>query len=283
MRQEREDVTLWPKPKSPTLNNIRRNRLSPGQRLNRIFYREGELRQGRKVRKVPLVAFGLAFLATISAISALVLYSNYKTTSFELSPLIYMDSSKVSSDIKEYLEQRAFFKINQNEFATYLKEKNPLVDDVYISKSFLKGMVVEIKEKEPIAVVDVVDDRKFFYTKKGEFIEYYDIPKIVIVLRFDGKLYSNSSIDDLIKKSVLFVNQLSSVKLMGAYTFDNFGNFSILTLDRKLIKLDLKERYFTMDQQIQVLRGPEVQNILKNPQPKVVDLRFNYLVIRDQN
>jgi cell division septal protein FtsQ len=277
------DSSLWLKKTAP---KVVRKRLSLRQRFNNLFYKNFEAASApstaapkRNTLLVPtLGALGI-FLGIM--ITVIFIYSTYTNATFRMNTLKYSSQNKVGVEVKEYLNNHKFFQINTNDLEAYVSQRNPLIKQVYVNKSFFRGMILDVKEFEPVAVLVFKDEngeysQRYFYTNDGTLIQYHEIQKLPVVLQFDGKRIQESPLDDYVRKSILTVEKLNTKGITGGITFDNFGNFSILTIDGKVIRLDLKEKYFNLDDQIKVIQNA----LVINANSSEFDLRFNYLVVK---
>lgn len=285
--QSTTDPTLWLK-----RNNQRvvRKKFSLKQRINNFFYKDiasngkSPTFANRKssVKSKYFIPTILAFLIFIVVmISGVTLYFTFKNTDYRMNETQFVDKSILGIHIQEYLHNHLFFQIDTDDFEQYLKDKNPLIQRVHINKSFFHGMILDVKEFKPLAVLIFKDDfdgysDKVYYTDDAIMIDYFPTATEPIALQYEGKKHNEDFLDVYVRKSILTVEKLNNIGIQGNYTFDNFGNFSILTLGNTLIRLDLKEKYFSLDDQMKVLQNALVMNATS----REFDLRFKYLVVK---
>jgi hypothetical protein len=100
-----------------------------------------------------------------------------------------------------------------------------------------------------------MDEGKYFLIKDGTLIPHYEVEKSFYTFRFEGKREDLENILGQIEKGVDFMSKFDALNLYGSNTFDNFGNLSILTLDNRLIRVDLLEEYHSIDEQLKVLQN----------------------------
>jgi hypothetical protein len=265
---KQNDVNDIEKPSKNIEKNI--HKASIIQKTKGFFYRNAISR--------PLVLV-VSFIILILIIFG---FTQYKIKSFKINHLEYADSQKISNDISGYLSQTSFFGMSSGDLADIIKSQNSLVRTVTVNKSLFAGIVVDIEEFQPIAILKFPDNKEYFFTLDKSIIPYQEGVKNVRTLGFENtydELKINENISNFIEKSIKFIDFLNNKNFVGVYSFDNYGNLSILSTENKLIKADVRERYFTIDEQIKVFQNALVNNVI-NSSTKEIDLRFTYLIIK---
>jgi cell division septal protein FtsQ len=204
---------------------------------------------------------------------------NFKNLNVKVNNTKYVESTKIEAEAKEYLKDKPFFLFSQKDLKEDLMKKNILIEDIYVNKSFLFGLVLDVREFEPVMVIETTEGKSYFLTQSQRILPFdpavnRELPNFV----YENQIETLEDKKEYAYKSVQFMEKLSSLGINGGYRFDLFGNLSILTLDNKTIRFDLKEKYFSVDEQVKIL-----DNALKTVDYKengLIDVRFNYLLVK---
>lgn len=224
---------------------------------------------------------GISIVLVIFVLVMIVVYFTYKTTRTSINNLEYVEKSQVTAVSAEFLKNKAFFQYSENDLAGKLKESNPLIEEVFINKSFVFGTVLDVREYKPVVVVQVNDTVNYFVTNSNKVIPYIETyQKELPFIQFEG------SKEDLEKpiaiqyaqRAVNNLKKLEEIGINGTYRFDLFGNFSILTIENKTVQIDLKEKYFSLDDQLKIIKKGIDDNGFENIER--IDSRFSTLIVK---
>lgn len=202
---------------------------------------------------------------------------NIKNTTFRINGITYSDSEKMNSEVKEYLKTHGFFSYNSNDLSYMIKKNNPLVQEAFVSKSFLFGTVIDVKELQPKAIIIDKDSVKYTLVYQNKLVPFVEVNQKLPVLFLEGSVSQDEELL-FVNNALKVVQMLQEAGYQGKSSFDLFGNLSILTVDSKEFKFDLKESYYTVGEQVTALK-----TIMKNvgiDTVESVDLRFKYQVVK---
>lgn len=220
----------------------------------------------------------LISLLILSLIAGAVFFlMNYKADRYQINNLKYVNQEKVSTVVNTYLNSETFLRINTNDLENEIKPKSKLIKEIKISKSLINGIIVDIVEYEPIIVIDTADGKKYFITSSDELIDYDmtenigDLPEF----HYTGSDLKDNNLFKLASRAKSLADKLKGT-VQGNFNFDNFGNLFILQEGNKVIRFDLNENFFTLDEQVQLLHDA----MSKKPEFTEIDIRFSYLLIK---
>lgn len=233
-----------------------------------------KLTHNRSFVKKLLLGVGVGIVIVV-----LLLILNFRNLNVSVNKLAYLNNQEIEGDIKGYLNDKPFFLFSQKDLKDYMLQKYPAIEDMYISKSFLLGLVVEVKEYEPILIIKTTEGNQYFLTANKAIIPYDPkVTKPLKTMTYDNKIETLHDKIEYVDKSVQFVEKLNTIGISGDYSFDLFGNLSILTLDSKRVRVDLKEKYYSVDEQVKILDSSMKTQDYK--ESNLIDLRFNYLLVK---
>ncbi|BDQ04562.1 MAG: hypothetical protein KatS3mg084_0080 [Candidatus Dojkabacteria bacterium] len=216
---------------------------------------------------------------TVLLLISIVLFISYRLIVYTNNGIIIRGnknvlSSEIHKIIYEDIKFQPMIKITTDEIEEKLTESFPIFKKVRVSKSIIYGYVVDIKEFEPVGLIILQNGEMYMLTDN----------KVLILLqqkipRFPVAVYTGNPSDEQFihnaNKVFKLYESLSPI-ISGDYTFDNFGNLFILVSDEKVIRFDLNERFFKLDEQVKILESVLNQNI----DYKEIDVRFNYLLVK---
>lgn len=157
-----------------------------------------------------------------------------------------------------------------------LKEELVFLKNVKVHKSLFSGYIVQIEEFSPITNVKLINGDFYMLTKDDEFIKLKERLENYPVINYLGGDINDVGVLDNAKKTFKLLNQINDIIIEGEYNFDNFGNLSILITGNRLIRFDLNEKYFTIEDQVKLVRSKIESKINYNE----IDIRFSYLLIK---
>lgn len=231
---------------------------------------------GRKI----LDSFMLSILIACIAIGIGYFLYTFKTDRYQITGVKHSNQKNISQIIENEIESEALIKINTDSLKAEILKNSPLIKDINISKSLSGGIIVNIQEYEPIILIQTMNDKRYFLTKEETYLDItelaesdfstYPIYYYLEVIPDDENIYTFA------EKVREAREKVESLNLNGRFSFDNFGNLSILMGESKVIKLDLKERFFTIDEQVKLLQDA----LVKTQSFTEIDLRFTYLLIK---
>jgi len=232
--------------------------------------------------KLDLKKIGWKVLMILLLISVLlgVIYFliNYKADRYKIDNLKYANSLAISQILNEELSSETFLNLNTNNIEKRIKASSKYIKEVKVSKSLVNGIIVDIVEYEPQIILKTIDNRRYFMTKDEEAIEIDSESEILIGV--PELNYTGTNIDDLnLSRYALSAKALVEkleYRVNGSFNFDNFGNLFILLEGNRIIRFDLNERFFTLDEQIKLMHDA----MAKNPSFNEINIQFSYLVIK---
>lgn len=222
-----------------------------------------------------------ALIIILSAVPFLGLFyhlANYKNERYIVDKLKYAKISLIEQILKEELNNRSFFVIDTDYLEKKIKASSSYIEKVTVNKSLYNGVIVKIVEYEPQVIVKTIDGKSYFITNDKKIIKID--PENDILMGIPELNYISPNINDTnFPKYALLAKYLIEKldrQLFGSFNFDNFGNFFILLEGNRIIRYDLSERFFSLDDQLKLM----YEAIRENPRFKEIDLQFSYLVIK---
>ncbi len=244
------------------------------QKIKSLFYNDGGSPK-RKIASLSIPLAGALFLLVVFGVGIFFIFKTFRNTSVYVNQTTYVNRDDVQEYALSLVREKSFFSIDTDVVGKDIKEKFPVISEVYVNKSVFRGLILDIREYQPIAVLTMKDGRSVLYTNDHKVINGSPLAKQLPSFVYEGKEEYINNIAGDIDRAISLYNKLQDTKIKGIYAFDNFGNLSILTLDGLTTKFDLKEKYHSIDEQVKVL-----QNALTKDNYKEVDLRFKYLVVK---
>lgn len=186
-----------------------------------------------------------------------------------------VSSSVIIEKIASDINSNPVASVNSDLLKKKISESSEYIKDVKVIKSLTSGYIIEIKEYEPEAIIKTQSEEFYLLTKNLELIKVKESPKDLIQLNYLG-----GNIDDIVlipnaKKTLKIFNEINDI-IDGIYNFDNFGNLSILLSEDKIVRFDLSEKFFSVEDQVKLVRSKLESKINYNE----IDIRFSYLLIK---
>lgn len=240
-----------------------------------------------KIKNIKILVFiGLMLLGLFG-----IYFFNNQNKSIAINGTKYIDKTVIEKDIRDYINNKSYLLLSGEELNKYLLSKYSILQDAYVSKSLVFGLIVNVQEYQPMAIVTDKLGAKHIATTNGVLIRYGEnITEPLYTLHYENDIntlynqdfQSNDIVGAskmrLVEKALNFIKALNEIGITGIYGFDLFGNLSILTIDSKNIKVDLKEQYFSMEDQIKILQ--KILNTEDYKKNNLFDLRFNNLLVK---
>ncbi len=246
-------------------------------RIRSLYYKEG-MKVDTGNRKQGARKGLITILLLVACLSVgLYFVTNYKSTKFRMNSVKDVQHDIIKEQVSDYMQSQLYFNLDTSELETMILEKNSLVKEVGITKSIAQGLVINITEYTPLAYVQhAPSGTKYIATEEAGLIKYSSISAKLYELQYTGAELHSPFMLDFVRKSIKFIDLTAGIGYIGTYSFDNFGNFSILTPNQKIIKADLKESYFTIDEQFKVFQNA----LTEGGSFSEINLRFKYLVVK---
>ncbi len=204
------------------------------------------------------------------------LIAEYKIDKYKISKLSYLNEQKVNNVMSDYLST-PLIRIDTDGIQNELVKKTVYIKKISVSKSIIDGIVIDIVENEPKVILKIPDDKLFLVTIDYRIIEIIDVNEVSQITKLN---YLSNDLTDpnlsLTIEKILRIMANPKNTFDGVYSFDNFGNLSILQESNRFVRFDLNERFFTIDEQVSLLQD----TLAKNRNFSEIDLRFNYLLIK---
>ena len=223
------------------------------------------------------------YIVVIFAVVALVAASGYflftyKTDKFQIKGTNISNNEAIIEIVSNYISVQPMIKVDANAMKKDITVVNPLVKEISIDKSLQNGIIVTIKEYSPIILVETLDERQYILTEELVPIEITESENgnLMPLNYYLGVEPKDENIYTFAKKVKTAREKVDALNINGRYSFDNFGNLSILIGESRVVKLDLNERFFTIDEQVKLLQDA----LAKTQSYSEIDLRFTYLLIK---
>ena len=142
-----------------------------------------------------------------------------------------LDTSEIKKDLI-FLYQKNIFSINEKEINERI-EKNNFIESFEIKKIYPSSIKIKIFEKKPIAIL-YDKKEKFFYTDKGDVIEYLNIEKFANLPTVFGNKDNFNYFYKQLAKINFPIDQIKS------FYFFETDRWDLLTVNNKTIKLPIK-------------------------------------------
>ncbi len=232
------------------------------------------------IKNIDFKKYFINFLILFISVAVLILgfffVTSYQTDRYKVNELKYLSKENLNSILAENMNQ-PLIAIDTKKIEKQVREKSIFVDDVQVSKSLIEGAIIQIKEHSPLIVVLAPENKKYLITQDFDRIEVINDQDIIGLksITLTTQDIDSPLLDENIQKVLKLKERLDS-DLTGNYNFDNFGNLSILMEENKVIRFDLSERFFTIDEQASLLQD----TLAKNRTFSEIDLRFSYLLIK---
>ncbi len=183
-------------------------------------------------------------------------------------------STEIYDLIHEDIKSKSLVQVDTEAIERKLADHFIIFEKVSVSKSIILGYIVDVQEFKPLGMIYLNNGKILMLTSNGDLVFLKEkIPGFPVVI------YNQDEVDQIsleyAKKTFQLYEFLKS-KIVGEYTFDNFGNLFILVSGEKVIRFDLNERFLKLKEQVKILETVLDQNI----QYKEIDIRFSYLLLK---
>ena len=178
----------------------------------------------------------------IIGILLLVLLSTYKPgklvleTKFNIKEIIIennyiLKDREIKKNLIKLYGKNLFF-LNSDDIKEYLI-KLEFIESYEIKKIYPNKLRIKIFEKNPIAILEYKKE-KFFFTKKGDLVDYKDIENFKNLPIVDGNKENFKILYNNLKKINFSIKQIKKF-----YYFES-NRWDLLTLKDKTVKLPIK-------------------------------------------
>jgi hypothetical protein len=218
------------------------------------------------------------FLSIIVIFLSIFYYFNYIQiiSTYRTNDLEYIKATDLDPIMSNYLG-KPLIQINSSLLEEEISRSNPIIKNVKVSKSLIGGLVIEITEYKPIFIIQTTSGKEYIVSNEYDFI-YIDSKNYsssITRLLFLSEDLENPLLEDHIQKILTLQSKTSNYDIE-SWSFDNFGNLFILLTGGSIIRFDLNERFFAIDEQFSLLQDA----IARNPRFREIDLRFSYYIIK---
>lgn len=220
--------------------------------------------------------FVIFFLIFIVLISSSIFISQYRTENYKINELKHVKIENINNILVKYTEE-PLVRINTSEIENEIKNSSIFIDKVSVSKTIFDGLVIQVVENDPLVLIQTLDQKLFYIDTNYQIHEVKNDSEVANLEKIDflSSDIHTSNLINYLKKVIKIREKLGAIKY-NQLTFDNFGNLSILLEGEKVIRFDLNERFFAIDEQLSLLQD----TLSKNQSFTEIDLRFSYLLIK---
>lgn len=218
----------------------------------------------------------IIILTAVIVVGVGIFINQYKTDNYKINNLKNIPVEEIVATLSKN-NNKPLVQIDTNVIEEEISKSSIFVKEVKVSKSLIDGMVIEIIEREPLILIQTPELKLYYIDTNYEILEVEDENEVSNMQRltFLSNDIRTSNIINYLKKVMKVKTTLTEIDFTRA-TFDNFGNLSILLEGERVIRFDLNERFFAIDEQISLLQD----TLSKNPNLKEIDLRFSYLLTK---
>lgn len=220
----------------------------------------------------------LIFTIVVLIISLITIFLiEYKTDKYEFTGVSYSNSEKIDEIIRSEVKANPIIFINSQNLSDKIKSSSRIVRDVDVSKSLIEGVEVRVTEYKIVDTIITEENKKYLVTEDSKLISDYEaeLDKYFNLNKYSGSVENVEEIKKKLIKMKTIREYMENLGAKGEYSFDNFGNLSILLDRNRVIKFDLNEKFNVLSKQIEF-----AEKILKESTKfTLIDARFSFIYI----
>ena len=233
----------------------------------------------------PLVYITVSIILTISAIRWVKYYYNFDNKKFHFSDTTILDKRNYASLLDQIpQEELAGLKISE---LNNVKEKHPYVEAARISNRYPDIIMIEIVEREPIAILEIdpltmIDSNGYVLPSKNNF-KSIDLPILANISDLKYTMnFGEKSTSNVVKKAVSW---LSYIKKYHTYLYKNISELKVSSSNElELILSDYPTKIFLGQKKVKsrinsLLKFEEKLKTNKITDYNYLDLRYNNQII----
>ena len=152
----------------------------------------------------------------------------------------------------DFLYKKNLFFLNKNSIKEILKDET-FVESFSLKKIYPGILKITIYEKEPVAILQN-KKKKFYFSKKGELIEFKEIKKFKDLPLVFGNSDSFYSLYQNLKK----IN-FPIITIKSFYFFES-GRWDLVMLDDKVIKLPINDYLISLKNFMELKKNKNLKN-----------------------